>query len=194
MPWMRSPSPTASPIGVRGSRLANGSWKTICALRRYDLSCDPLSLVMSTPSKRTEPPVGSISRRMSRPTVVLPQPDSPTSPSVSPARTSKSTPSTARTWPTTRCSAPARTGKVFASPRTSSSGALLDTSFPLARAVSLITSPPSVRVRRAQDRRGGSAHSCRSHRCAQGDQGAARCRQRGRSLHAVHSDRRIGSR
>ena len=40
----------------------------------------------STPSNQTAPEVGSTSRRMPLPTVVLPQPDSPTSPSVLPAR------------------------------------------------------------------------------------------------------------
>ena len=39
---------------------------------------------ISCPSKRTEPEVGGISCRMVRPSVDLPQPDSPTRPSVSP--------------------------------------------------------------------------------------------------------------
>ena len=34
MPWIRRPSPMLSPIGVRGSRLAYGSWKMICIRRR----------------------------------------------------------------------------------------------------------------------------------------------------------------
>ena len=40
----------------------------------------------SRPSNQTSPALGSIRRRMQRPVVVLPQPDSPTRPSVSPAR------------------------------------------------------------------------------------------------------------
>ena len=52
---------------------------------------------MSVPSKRTVPLVGSCSRTSSRPRVDLPQPDSPTMPSVSPRRTSSETPSTACT-------------------------------------------------------------------------------------------------
>ena len=44
---------------------------------------------MSVPSKLIVPAVGSMRRRSSRPTVVLPQPDSPTRPSVSPRRISK---------------------------------------------------------------------------------------------------------
>ncbi len=38
------------------------------------------------PSNRTVPSVGSRSRIIARPVVLLPQPDSPTSPSVSPRR------------------------------------------------------------------------------------------------------------
>ena len=52
---------------------------------------------MSMPSNSIVPAVGSMSRSRSRPTVVLPQPDSPTRPSVSPRRISKLTPSTAWT-------------------------------------------------------------------------------------------------
>ena len=51
------------------------------------------------PSKSISPDVGSIRRSTQRPVVDLPQPDSPTSPSVSPRAISKSTPSTARTLP-----------------------------------------------------------------------------------------------
>ena len=36
------------------------------------------------------------------PRVVLPEPDSPTTPTVSPSRTASDTPSTALTWPTVR--------------------------------------------------------------------------------------------
>src|SRR5581483_2260767 len=50
---------------------------------------------------------------MVRPTVVLPQPDSPTMPSVSPFLMEKLTSSTACTCATTRCITPARTGKYF---------------------------------------------------------------------------------
>ena len=50
---------------------------------------------MSCPSKTIRPRVGSMARRTSRPVVVLPQPDSPTRPKVSPASIAKLTPSTA---------------------------------------------------------------------------------------------------
>ena len=48
----------------------------------------------------TTGPSDEISRRMARPSVVLPEPDSPTTPSVSPLRISMLTPSTALMWPT----------------------------------------------------------------------------------------------
>ena len=50
----------------------------------------------SSPRNRTSPDVGSISRRMQRPVVVLPLPDSPTRPNVSPSSIVKLTSSTAR--------------------------------------------------------------------------------------------------
>src|SRR5205807_2581216 len=59
-------------------------------------------------------------RRISRLVVVLPQPDSPTSPSVLPLGMVKLTPSTARTWPTTRLKKPCVIGKSFFRSRTSS--------------------------------------------------------------------------
>ena len=67
---------------------------------------------MSLPSSRIAPLVGSISRSTLRATVDLPQPDSPTRPSVSPAPIEKLTPSTACTVPTRRAQqTPPRTGK-----------------------------------------------------------------------------------
>src|SRR6266508_2922076 len=52
---------------------------------------------MSRPSKTILPPVGSSRRMMQRAIVDFPQPDSPTTPSVSPFRTVNVTPSTAFT-------------------------------------------------------------------------------------------------
>src|SRR5688572_24476916 len=67
---------------------------------------------MSSPSNFTSPEVMSIILRMASPVVLLPQPDSPTRPKVSPRRTSNDTPSTAFTLPTwRRMTAPAMTGK-----------------------------------------------------------------------------------
>src|SRR4051812_48934451 len=56
--------------------------------------------VMSWPSNRIRPSVGSSSRMSSRPVVDFPQPVSPTRPIVSPLRIEKLTPSTAFTAPT----------------------------------------------------------------------------------------------
>ena len=74
---------------------------------------------MSRPSNVIEPPVGSSSRAMQRAIVDLPQPDSPTTPSVSPAFSEKLTPSTALTDPTSFWNtSPRVTGKYFSSPST----------------------------------------------------------------------------
>src|SRR5438128_9433004 len=68
-----------------------------------------------------DPEVGSIRRRMQRPTVVFPDPDSPTRPSVSPRETANRTPATALTSATTRARTPRFTGKYFFRSRTRSS-------------------------------------------------------------------------
>src|SRR5262245_38726071 len=62
---------------------------------------------------------------MDRPTVLLPQPDSPTRPSVSPLRRSKLTPSTARTSATFRANTPPVTGNRTNRSCTSSSFSIL---------------------------------------------------------------------
>ena len=85
------------PTVIRGLSELYGSWKMTCMRRRIPRSSASESFAMSRPSKITSPLVGASSRRMARPVVVLPQPDSPTSPSVSPRRIEKLTPSTAFT-------------------------------------------------------------------------------------------------
>ena len=102
MPWTRRGSPTRSSSVMRGLSEEKGSWKIICISRRRARSSFRPSLPTSTtePSvtrMRISPPVGSIARMMHRAVVVLPQPLSPTRPSVSPWSMWKSTPSTART-------------------------------------------------------------------------------------------------
>src|SRR5919112_5852095 len=68
------------------------------------------------------PDVGRSSATSSFDTVDLPQPDSPTRPTVSPRRMVRSTPSTARTWPMVRLkTTPWVSGKYFFRPRISSS-------------------------------------------------------------------------
>ena len=87
---------------MRGLSEVNGSWKIICISRRSARSSAgrrrPIS-ISAPPAVRMKmsPAVGSIALRMQRAVVVLPQPLSPTRPSVSPSSMWKSTPSTART-------------------------------------------------------------------------------------------------
>ncbi len=85
---------------MRGLSEANGSWNTICIERRTGRISLLLSGVMSVPLSLMLPEVGSTSRSTVRATVDLPQPDSPTRPSVSPTPSEKLTPSTACTVPT----------------------------------------------------------------------------------------------
>jgi hypothetical protein len=69
---------------------------------------------MSWPSNTIEPPVESSRRMTQRAIVDLPQPDSPTTPSVSPFLIVKETPSTARTRATSFWKMiPRVTGKCF---------------------------------------------------------------------------------
>ncbi len=69
----------------RGLSELIGSWKIICMRVRNRRSAEPFFVVMSTPSSSIVPEVGSTMRISARPVVVLPQPDSPTSPRVSPS-------------------------------------------------------------------------------------------------------------
>ena len=102
-PWIRSGSPMMSRTVMRGSSEAYGSWKMICICWRrcaHLLRRQCHQVLAGEPHRaRASAPPGASTRR---PVVVLPQPLSPTSPKVSPAAMSKSTPSTARTAPTTR--------------------------------------------------------------------------------------------
>src|SRR5712692_7845407 len=121
-PWTSRGSPTMSPTVCRGSSEAKGSWKIIAISRRIRRMPPLESLVSSWPLNLTEPADGSRRRTIVRPSVDLPQPDSPTRPRVSPCLISRSTPSTARTQATVRWRTPAVTGKYFLRPRTSTSG------------------------------------------------------------------------
>src|SRR6185369_2735261 len=85
----------------------------ICMSRRRARSAAAPRRSMSAPSKRISPESGSINLSTARPVVVFPQPDSPTSPKVSPFVIVKLTSSTAFTCETTRDSTPRRTGKYF---------------------------------------------------------------------------------
>src|SRR5665648_273097 len=109
---------------MRGLRDAYGSWKMNCTSRRYDCSDFPRKRSTSVPSNVIDPRVGSRRRMRHRPVVDLPHPDSPTRPSVSPARTANDTPSTACTFlPRRDARTPCSTPKYFTkfSTRSSSS-------------------------------------------------------------------------
>src|SRR5262245_15722203 len=69
------------------------------------------------------PEVGSISLTIMRAAVDLPQPDSPTTPSVSPGKTENDMPSTANTEPCRRPNRPRCTGKCLTRSMTSRMGA-----------------------------------------------------------------------
>ena len=81
---------------MRGLSEPSGSWNTIWTWRLYARSPAPLSRRTSLPAKRMSPASGSCRRTRQRARVDLPQPDSPTMPSVSPRATVSETSSTAR--------------------------------------------------------------------------------------------------
>ena len=85
---MASGSPTTSAMLCRGSSDEYGSWNTSCIVSRCRRSAGPRSEVMSLPSTTIVPLVGSMRRRISRARVDLPDPVSPTRPSVVPGRRS----------------------------------------------------------------------------------------------------------
>ncbi len=98
-PCTRNGSPTISLTGIFGFSEAYGSWNTICMSLRITRRSPAGIVVSSRPSNFTEPPVGFCSCKMARPVVVLPDPDSPTRPNVSPGATVKLTSVTAWTKP-----------------------------------------------------------------------------------------------
>ena len=85
----------SSPTVICGLSEPNGSWNTIWMFLRSRRISSFLSFVKSLPSNRISPLFGSVSRMTILPTVVFPQPLSPTRPNVSPAPIKKLTPSTA---------------------------------------------------------------------------------------------------
>ena len=82
----------------RGLRLSVGSWNTIWMRLRIGRLANFLAGIapMSSPSNMMLPSVLSISRMIMVDVVDLPQPDSPTRPTLSPRSTVKLMPSTAR--------------------------------------------------------------------------------------------------
>ncbi len=106
-------APMIVPTVCRGFSELYGSWKIICISRRSGTISLRDRLVTSRPLNSIFPPVGSSSLSMVRPAVDLPQPLSPTRPTVSRSPTESVTPSTALTSPTWRLSSPWRIGKYF---------------------------------------------------------------------------------
>ena len=98
---------------MRGFSDAYGSWNTICMRLRCGRIAPVSRCVMSSPSRRIVPSLGSSRRNSSLPTVDLPQPDSPTRHSVSPGLIAKLTPSTAFTIAALRPKNPALSAKCF---------------------------------------------------------------------------------
>ena len=101
-----------------------------------------------SPAKSMEPLVGSIRRRTRRPTVVLPEPLSPTRPSASPRPTSKLTPFTACTL---RCREP-RTGKYLTRSRTASNGSAAGSSVAGVAAAGALSPAADVITRASRSR------------------------------------------
>src|SRR5689334_6640154 len=121
--WISYGSPTMSPTVMRGFSEVYGSCSTIWMSRRSLRSSAPFMPKMSRPSNLATPAVGGSRRISTWARVDLPQPDSPTTPRVSPLFNENETPSTALTWPTVRLnSTPTRTGKCLTRPSTSRIG------------------------------------------------------------------------
>ena len=82
--WLTiSPSSMIWRIDMRGLSEAKGSWKTICMRERSGRISRRSLPWIGSPSKKISPPWLAIRRISAWPKVVLPEPDSPTRPSVS---------------------------------------------------------------------------------------------------------------
>ncbi|MNR41522.1 hypothetical protein D3C85_1599170 [compost metagenome] len=80
-----SGSAMMSPMVMRGFKEASGSWKIIWISLRFSRNAPCSSLVKSCPSHTTLPSVAGTRPISARAKVDLPQPDSPTTPRVSPS-------------------------------------------------------------------------------------------------------------
>ena len=79
------------PIVCRGLSDDIGSWKIICMRRRSERRVCSSTAVISLPSNTIDPAAGCTRPSSARPSVVLPEPNSPTMPTVSPLPTRIST-------------------------------------------------------------------------------------------------------
>ena len=121
---------------------AYGSWKTICISRRNRRSSREETPKRSVDSKWTPPEVGSSSRSSSRASVDLPEPDSPTSPTVSPRLSTSETSSTALTMRRER-GPPSRKCRLRWSTTTSGSPSRADSVRAAVTSVALTRRPPA---------------------------------------------------
>ena len=96
-PCATGASPTMSTTRMRGLSDAYGSWKIICILSCCRRAASGGSPASDAPCQRRSPAESGSRPTASRPSVDLPHPDSPTSPTTSPERIARSTPSTACT-------------------------------------------------------------------------------------------------
>ena len=110
MPCTRGASPTMSSTRMRGLSEDMGSWKIICTAKLAALRCAAVMADSGVPSKCISPALASWTPATTLPSVDLPQPDSPTSPTTSPGITCKLTWSTACTT-SSRWRAPSRLAK-----------------------------------------------------------------------------------
>ena len=121
-----------------------GSWKIIFMRVRILRRCSPDNFVRSWPSKCTTPEFGRGSCMIALPVVDLPQPDSPTRPSVSPGITSMLTSETACTFRPVR---PTGNSTTRFSTRSSASSAVAQVRGPAAGhqppTVLVTTAPPA---------------------------------------------------
>ena len=85
-----------SPTGSRGFSDDPGSWKTMPTLSRSGCRSLRLAPFICTPATSKLPPATGSRPSAARPIVVLPEPDSPTSPTTSPRPIVRETSSTAR--------------------------------------------------------------------------------------------------
>ncbi len=176
MPLISIGPPTMVPTVCRGFSDEYGSWKIIWISARIGFSSLRLAWPISRPAYLMLPSVGSSSRDASRPAVDLPQPDSPTRPSVSPACTVRSMPSTAWTLPTWCLKmTPPITGKCFFRPDSSSSAS------PRGSPVVSLTfgSPSSGRGSGSTRRRGRGAGTVRAARSGTARDRPAPCSRTG---------------
>ena len=104
---MRTDSAIWSPTVSTGLRLVIGSWKIMASRLPRSLRISPSSSRTRSRFSNVTLPFtvrasrGGKSRMIESAVTLLPQPDSPTMPSVSPGNTSNETPSTARVTPST---------------------------------------------------------------------------------------------